>query len=243
MDSQESGMTANQILLELQSLGSESYKKLLMKNHGVKEPFFGIKIGDLKKIQKRINKDYQLALDLYATGNYDAMYLAGLIMDDSMMTEQDLQKWVQNAYGGALPGSTVPWVAAGSPHGWSLSLDWIDSSIPHIAEAGWNTLANIVALKEDSTLDLQALESLLDRCVHGIHQAPDHVRYAMNQFIISVGCCVLPLTNKARETADIIGTVTADLGENSCQIPSANKVIRKAEASGKLGQKRKTVKR
>lgn len=61
-------MTAQQILAELESLGSESIKKVL-RNHGVKEPFFGVRVGDLKKIQKRIKKDYQLALDLYDTGN------------------------------------------------------------------------------------------------------------------------------------------------------------------------------
>ena len=72
-------MTAREIISELKSLGSENYKKLLMTNHGVKEPCFGVKIGDMKGVQKRVKKDYQLALDLYDTGNYDAMYLAGLI--------------------------------------------------------------------------------------------------------------------------------------------------------------------
>src|SRR6188768_2442765 len=112
-------MTAKEILAELKPLGSESYKKV-MSNHGVKEPFFGVKISDLQKIQKRIKKDYQLALDLYETGNYDAMYLAGLIADDARMTKEDLQRWVANAYAGSLPGATVPWVAAGSAHGREL---------------------------------------------------------------------------------------------------------------------------
>ena len=75
-------MTAQEILDEIKPLGSDSYKRLLMTNYGVKEPVFGVKIGDLKKIQKRIKMDYQLALDLYDTGNYDAMYLAGLIADE-----------------------------------------------------------------------------------------------------------------------------------------------------------------
>ena len=101
-------MTAKQILEELKPLGHESYKKLLFKNYGVKEPCFGVKIGDLKKIQKRIKKDYQLALDLYDTGNYDAMYLAGLIADDARMTKKDLQRWVEQAKAGALSGATVP---------------------------------------------------------------------------------------------------------------------------------------
>ena len=30
-----------------ESMGSESYKKMLMHNHNVKEPCFGVKIGDL----------------------------------------------------------------------------------------------------------------------------------------------------------------------------------------------------
>src|ERR1700753_376084 len=99
-------MTANEIVEELRILGAESIKKVL-RNHGVQEPFFGVRIGDLKKIQKRIKKDYQLALDLYDTGNYDAMYLAGLIADDARMTRKDLNRWVKMAHGGSLASSTV----------------------------------------------------------------------------------------------------------------------------------------
>src|SRR5260370_42082475 len=118
-------MTVSEILDELKSLGSPSTKKVLMK-HGAKEPFFGNKVSDLKKIQKRVKKDYQLALDLYATGNTDAMYLAGLIADDAKMTRNDLQLWAEGAYWHMLAGYTVPWVASGSPHGWELALKWID---------------------------------------------------------------------------------------------------------------------
>ena len=78
-------MTAKEILKELEPLGRESYKRILFNNYGVKEPCFGVAIAELKKFQKRIKKDYQLALDLYDTGNYDAMYLAGLIADDARM--------------------------------------------------------------------------------------------------------------------------------------------------------------
>jgi hypothetical protein len=69
-------MTANEILDQIKPLGRDNYKQILL-NHGVQEPVFGVKIEELKKIQKRVKKDYQLALDLYDTGIYDAMYLAG----------------------------------------------------------------------------------------------------------------------------------------------------------------------
>src|SRR5437879_7227022 len=118
-------MTAAEIVEELKPLGSESIKKVLMK-HGIQEPLLGVKVEELKKIQKRIKKDYQLALDLYDTGIYDAMYLAGLIAGALKMTKTDLQKWVTKAHCGALCDYTVPWVAAESRFGRELALEWID---------------------------------------------------------------------------------------------------------------------
>jgi 3-methyladenine DNA glycosylase AlkD len=230
------------ILKELKPLGKESYKRILMQNHGVQEPCFGVAISELKKIQKRIKKDYQLALDLYDTGNYDAMYLAGLIADDAKMTRADLERWVKKARGGSLPGATVPWVASGSPHGWEKALEWIESTDPTIALAGWTTLASFVSIKEDDELDLKALQKLGKRVEKEIHQAPDLVRYAMNGFLISLGSYVKSMTAPILKTAERIGPVMADLGNNSCQIPFAPDYIRKVEARGSIGKKRKSAK-
>lgn len=235
-------MTAQDVLKELEAMGSEQYRAMLMRNHGVKAPCFGVKIGDMKKIVKRIKTDHQLALDLYDTGNYDAMYLAGLIADDTRMTKKDLQRWVKKAYAGALSGATVPWVAAGSDHGHALALEWIESDRRWVAAAGWATLSCLVALKQDAELDLPELKRLLGSVKKTIHTAPDDVRYAMNQFVISVGAYVQSLTRFAIETGEKIGPVTADLGDNQCRIPFAPDYIRKIEKRGSIGKKRKTVK-
>ncbi len=235
-------MTAQEILDELKPLGSESYKRMMMKNYGIKEPCFGVKIGDMKKIVKRIKKDHRLALDLYATGNYDAMYLAGLIADDAKMSKADLNRWAEQAYAGSLPGATVAWVAAGSPHGRELALEWIGSDKPLVAAAGWSTLCGLVALKDDADLDLQELKDLLRRVKKEIHQAPDAVLYAMNQFVICTGGYVAELTDLAIRTGEEIGPVSADLGNNSCEVFSAPEYIRKMQAKGVIGKKRKTVK-
>src|ERR1700712_876783 len=116
-------MTVKEIMTTLATKGSDSLKKILLK-HGVKEPFFGVKVEELKKIQKVIKKDYQLAKDLYATGNADAMYLAGLIADDAQMTKKDLNDWIKLAHSDNISGYTVPWVAAESKHGYALGLEW-----------------------------------------------------------------------------------------------------------------------
>jgi 3-methyladenine DNA glycosylase AlkD len=234
-------MSAKEILAELKPLGSDSYKRV-MANHGVKEPFFGVKISDLQKIQKRIKKDYQLALDLYHTGNYEAMYLAGLIADDARMTKKDLQRWLANATHEPLTSFTVPWVAAGSPHGWELALEWIDSKTARTAEAGWATLRSLVSIKDDSELDLAELKRLLERVRKTIHQAPNDVRSSMNSFVIAAGSYVKPLTDTAIRTAEKIGPVSIDMGNTSCHVPFAPDSIRKVQKRGAIGKKRKSAK-
>src|SRR5271166_6396504 len=142
-------MTAKEIVEELKPLGAESYRKVL-RNHGVQEPMFGVKIEHLKKIQARVKKDYQLALDLYDTGIYDAMYLAGLIADDARMTKKDLRHWLDKANCPLLCGYTVAWVAAESQHGRELAREWIESATESVAATGWATLSSLVAVKDDA---------------------------------------------------------------------------------------------
>src|SRR4029434_1269693 len=152
-------MTAKDIIAELKKLGTAQTKKTWM-NHGAQEPCFGVKIEDMKKIQKRVKTDYQLALDLYDTGIADAMYLAGLIADDAKMTKKDLQKWVAGASSTWVAEYTVPWVASGSPHGREIALKWIEAKDETIAAAGWQTYSSLVAIKEDAELDLAEIKSL-----------------------------------------------------------------------------------
>src|SRR5262249_6960094 len=174
-------MTANEVLDALQPLGRDSYKNVLLK-HGIPEPVFGVSVEELKKFQKRIRKDYQLALDLYDTGVYDAMYLAGLIADETRMARKDLQRWVDRASCAALCQYTVAWVAAESQYGYELALRWIESKKELVATAGWATLSSLVGVQDDADLDVAGLEKLLRRVRETIHRQPDRVRYAMNGF-------------------------------------------------------------
>lgn len=234
-------MTVQEIMDELQAKGSEQIKSILLK-HGVKEPFFGVRVGDMKPIQKKIKMDDQLAKGLFATGNADAMYLAGLIADDKKMTKADLQNWVQHAVSNNISEWTVPWVTAGSNFGWELGLEWIDHKEEHIAAAGWATLSNLVSLKADEELDVPALKGLLERVLREIPNADHRVRYQMNSFIIAVGAYVAPLTDAAIDTAKKLGVITIEMNGTACKVPIALDYILKIKDKGAIGKKKKTVK-
>jgi 3-methyladenine DNA glycosylase AlkD len=233
-------MTANDIVAELKTYAKEHTKKMWMK-YGAQEPCIGVQVADMKKIQKRVKMDYQVALDLYDTGIADAMYLAGLIADDAKMTKKDLQKWVENATWGMVGEYTVPWVASSSPHGREMALKWMASKDEAIVSSGWATYSSLVAIKDDAELDLAEIKKLLGRVKESIHEQPNRVKYVMNGFVIAVGCFVKPLHKLAVDTAKAIGKVSVEL-IGDCTIPFAPDHIKKFEARSAIGKKRKSPK-
>ena len=87
------------VMKELESLGSAQTKKTYI-SHGGRKPIFGVTAGDLNKLIKeyKFKNNHELALELYATGNYDAMYLAGLIADAKKITKDTVMLWLSQAY-------------------------------------------------------------------------------------------------------------------------------------------------
>jgi 3-methyladenine DNA glycosylase AlkD len=233
--------TLQQIMAELQKRGKEQTRKTYAR-HGIDIPMFGVSIADLKTIAKKIKGDQELALALFDTGNYDAMYLAGLVADGSQMSKKQLEKWAKATTCEATCTYTVPWVAVESPHARELALKWIDSKKPSIAISGWTTYAGIVATTPDDELDLDEVKSLVDRVVREVHSAPNKVRYVMNQFVISVGAYIKPLLKHAKQAAKSIGAVSVDMGDTACKVPVATEYIEKIEKAGRIGKKRATMK-
>ncbi len=233
-------MTAKEILKELESLGNPSTKKVLLK-HGAQEPFFGVKVQDLKKILKKTKKNHELSLALYATGNSDAMYLAGLMADESQISKATLQQWAKEAYWYMLSEYTVPWVAAETPFGFELGLAWIKSKKENIAAAGWSTLASYAALQPDENLDLAVYKKLLTQVAQEIHGAQNRVRYTMNGFVIAVASYISALTAPATSVAEKIGKVNVEMGGTACKVPLATTYIQKVIDKGYIGKKRKSA--
>lgn len=233
-------MTTKEIVAELKKLGNPQTKKTWM-NHGAQEPCLGVKIADMKKIQKRVKMDHRLALELYDTGIADAMYLAGLIADDARMTKRDLQQWVEGATCPWVAEYTVPWVASAGPHAREMALKWIESKDEVIAAAGWQTYSSMVAIKEDAGLEMVEIKSLLQRVAKTIHQQPDRIKYVMNNFIIAVACYVKPLHKFAVAAAKDIGKVDVAVA-GDCAVPFAPEKIEKFQARSPIGRKRKSPK-
>lgn len=233
-------MTLDQVMTELAAKGSEATKRLWLK-HGAKEPFFGVKIADLKVMLKKLKADDALALKLYATGNGDAQYLAGMITHGARLTAAQLQQWADTAGWCMISGTVVPWVAVEHPDGFTLALKWIDSKNEGVAVSGWRTLGGLAATVPDDRLPVKQCSALLDRVAKTLPAAPDEVRSAMNGFIIAAGTYVAPLGAKAIATARKVGRVEIDVGDTDCKVPQAEAYILKCRRGAPVAPKRKTM--
>lgn len=235
-------MTSKQVVEEIKKAGSGVIRKIHLK-HGAKEPFYGVKVEDLKKIRKKIKENrQQIALELFATGIGDAQYLAGLMADGSKMTKKELQEWAESAQWQMISEYSVAWVASENKDAFDIGLKWIDSAKPHVAAAGWNTIAGVMATRPDDELDIPALEKLIARVEKEIHKAPDRVRYCMNGFVIAAGSFVKELTRPATATGKKTGNVEVDMNGTSCKVPFAPDYIKKVIDKGYHGRKKKTMK-
>lgn len=233
-------MTLDEVMSALAAKGSDATKKLLVK-HGAKEPFFGVKIADLKPLHKILRGEQALALKLYATGNGDAQYLAGMIADGAQMTPAKLSQWADTANWNMISGTIVPWVASEHPDGFALAVKWIDSKEERVAVAGWKTLSALAATVPDEKLPMKNFSALLDRVAKTMSTAPDDVRSAMNGFMIACGTYLAPLGQKSIETARKVGKVDIDMGDTACKVPDAEAYILKSRRGAPIAPKRKTV--
>jgi 3-methyladenine DNA glycosylase AlkD len=234
--------TVTSIMAELKKKGSEKTRKMYARHGMATERMFGVSIADLKVIAKPIKGQQALACELYETGNLDAMYLAGLVADGSQMTKKQLNGWAEGATNLQMISEyTVPWVTVENPDARDLAIQWIESKKQGVASSGWCTYAGLVAVKPDKELDLSEIEGLLGTIVKEINGAQNRVRYTMNGFVIAVGTYVNPLLKQAKAVARQMGAVSVDLGDTACNVRPATAYIEKIEASGRVGQKRKTI--
>lgn len=233
-------MEFENVMQELESLGKERIKKTYVSN-GAHEPLFGVATGAMKPLARKIKKNQPLAEQLYATGNYDAMYFAGIIADPMIMTEADFERWIDGAYFYMLSDYVVAVTLAETDIAQAVADKWITSGEELRMSSGWSCYCWLLGNRPDSEFSESKLAGMLDQVKNTIHYSPDRTKSAMNNFIYTVGISYLPLHEKAVETAKAVGPVEIKRDKKKSSILLASENIQKEINRGKLGFKRKYV--
>lgn len=233
-------MNAELVMQELEALGKERTKKMYMSN-GAHEPLFGVATGAMKPIAKKIKIDQALAEELYATGNYDAMYFAGIIADPKAMTVEDFNRWMEAAYFYMLSDYVVAVTLAEAPIAQEVADAWIASGEELKISAGWSCYCWLLGNRKDSEFSESKLANMLDVVKNTIHDVPERTKSAMNNFLYTVAISYVPLHEQAVATAQAIGPVEMKRDNKKSTQLNAYETIQKEIERGRIGFKRKYV--
>lgn len=225
---------------ELEALGKERMKKMYISN-GAHEPVFGVATGAMKPMAKKIKINQPLAEELYATGNYDAMYFAGVIADPKAMKESDYERWIEGAYFYMLSDYVVAVTLAESDIAQDVADKWIESGDELKMSAGWSCYCWLLGNRKDHEFSEEKIANMLDRVKNAIHQSPERTKASMNNFVYTVGVSYIPLHEKAIETAKEISIVEIKRDKKKNSFLNAYENIQKEIDRGKIGFKRKYV--
>ncbi len=212
---------------ELEALGSEQTRKT-WRRHGAAEPMFGVKFGDLAKLQKRIKIDHPLAIELWRTGNHDARLLACMVADASALTEKELKAWASQVKDSSTAEALAA-LASRTPMAAKIREAWLAD--PKMQRAGWSLVGHCA--KEGVSLDEADALDYIKRIEAGIHGAENWTRRTMMYVLIGIGGRNANTRKAAEAAIRRIGPVAFDPGNTACEFPDPLPYIAKMWARKK----------
>ena len=88
-------MTHDETLEQLKALGSAKVRAQNAKG-GAGDNQYGVSLGDIRVLAKKIRTDHALALSLWDTGNVDAQFLAALLIEPKKLSAKEMDRMVRS---------------------------------------------------------------------------------------------------------------------------------------------------
>jgi len=233
-------MNVDAILAELSQLATERMKKYYLAQ-GVREPVFGAPTGAMKPIARPLNGNQAIAEALYATGVFDAMYLAGMICDVDAMKPADFRRWMDQAYCTFIAESVVAVSLAETSFAQELAVEFIASPTEAHAAGGWSCYEWLLGSRKDHEFDVAHITTLLDRAAATIATAPPRVQSTMIRFVIAVGVSYIPAHAAALVTSSRINATLNPTNDPKSPYANPHAAIVREVDKGRIGFKRRHV--
>lgn len=193
-------MNVQEILTKLESLGDAARRKHNTKA-GAPDNQFGVKLGDLRTLAKKIKTNHPLALELWETGNVEAQLLATLIIQTKSLSAKELDALTRSTTCAQVADWLNAYVVAEHPEKDALREKWMKAKDRWAARAGWNLTASRIN-KGATDLDLPAL---LDRIEKELPTARPEVQWTMNNTLAAIGIHHPKLRKRAVAMGEKIG--------------------------------------
>lgn len=219
-------LTKEDILEELRSLAIASVRTHRSRTtDGLVQ--LGVKLGDLRRIAKKIASNQVLANALWETDVLEARLLALLVLKPETISTDRLESMIHESRGVQIADWLFTNVIKLHPDREIVRSAWMDDPRPWIARAGWGLTAIRIA-KEPEGLDLSAL---LDRIEATMQSAAPEQQWTMNSCLAALGIHHAHLRERAIRVGENLGVFRDYPVSKGCTSPFApiwiNEIVRR----------------
>lgn len=162
MASKKTGDTAAQvqdILAVLKRRGSKKNIAGMARYAIVARNVYGVSVGDLRDLAKKLGKNHDLALALWKTDVYEARMLAAFVDEREKVTPAQMDRWAKAFDNWAICDHCCFHLFDKTPYAWDKVETWTRRPEEFVKRAGFALLASI-ALHDKKAADAPFLKSL-----------------------------------------------------------------------------------
>ena len=219
-------MTLSEALTQLESFGNETMR-LHNTKYGAGENQFGVKMGDIRTLAKKIKTDHALALELWDTGNIDARFLAILILVPKKLSHEEINRLVKSERFVHVADWLYNYVIKVYPDTEPLRHEWMKSADIMFARAGWSLTSGCITRNPE----LIDIPKTLDRIESEMAGAAPEVQWTMNSTLANIGIRFSEYRERALTIGEKLGVFRDYPVSKGCTSPFApiwiNEMVRR----------------
>lgn len=219
-------MDSKEILSQLEKLGNEKMRAHNTK-YGAGNNQFGVKMGDIRALAKKIKTNHELALELWETENVDARFLAVLLLDPKKISTEELTKLVMSEKFPHVADWLYTNVIKVNADKEILRNEWMKSSNTMAVRAAWSLTSGCVA-RNPEVLDIPALLNTIET---EMPKAAPEVQWTMNSTLANIGIHFPEYRERAIAIGEKLGIYKDYPTSKGCTSPFApiwiNEIVRR----------------
>ena len=138
-------MNTNDVLHWLERKGTRRTVEGMARYGIVAKRAVGVPVGTLRTLAKRLGKNQELSLELWATGLYEARLLAAFVGDPEQVTRRQMNAWAAGFENWADCDTVCFHLFDRTPFAFEKALEWSASSREFVKRAGYVLMACLAA--------------------------------------------------------------------------------------------------
>lgn len=208
--------TLQETISQLKELGNEKMRAQNRRN-GAGENQHGVRLGDIKKLAKKIKLNHELGLSLWKTNNIDAQLLSIHILKPKMLSVEEIDSMLKPLSFMHLADWFINYVVKKHPKKESLRLMWMKSESAVVGRGGW-ALTSERIVKNPEGINI---EKILDRIENEMTNAAPELQWTMNFALVETGINFPQYRKRALEIGERLGVFRNFPTSKGCTSPYA----------------------